>query len=244
MKKIILKLLSVFTLFLVLGLTFTGVGFAEEDELKYTTVSLKINQQEKYTPDIVDVVIGFENENIIHKRAIEENNRVSQKLMTILKSKDLENVQTQRFRVYPKTRYNSKNNNKRITYYKVSNQIKFTSKNLAELPVLLGELLEAGANDVQNINYRLENSNEEVEFVTDMALKNLQTKAENIVKSLGKERFEIENINFGHQRVYTKGLNESMPMARTMSAGSSSNVPVSEQEVEVNVSLSAKIRIY
>lgn len=244
MKKIIPKSLSIVVFFVVLGFLLGGIAVAEEDQLEYTTVNLNINQQEKYTPDIVDVVVGFENENILHKRAIEKNNRVSQKLMDILEEKELENLQTQRFRVYPRTRYNSKNNNKKITYYKVSNQIKFTTKNLSDLPVLLGELLEAGANDVQNINYRLENSNEEVEFVTDLALKNLQTKAENIVKSLGKERFEIENINFGHQRVYTRGLNENMVMSKTMSTGSSSNVPVSEQQVEINVSLSAKVRVY
>jgi len=244
LKKIVPKSLSIVVFFIVLGFLLGGIAVAEEDQLEYTTVNLNINQQEKYTPDIVDVVVGFENENILHKRAIEENNRVSEKLMSILKSKDLENVQTQRFRVYPRTRYDSKNHNKRTTYYKVSNQIKFTTKNLGDLPVLLGELLEAGANDVQNINYRLENSNKEVEFVTDLALKNLKTKAENIVKSLGKEKYEIENINFGHQRVYTRGLQESMAMTKSMSVGSSSNVPVSEQQVEINVSLSAKIRVY
>jgi uncharacterized protein YggE len=77
-----------------------------------------------------------------------------------------------------------------------------------------------------------------------LALKNLQTKAKNITKSLDKEKYEIENINFGHQRVYTRGLQESMAMGKSMSANNSSNVPVSEQQVEVNVSLSAKIRVY
>jgi len=244
LKKIVLKSLSIGSFFIVLGFLLGGIVMAEEDKLEYTTVNLNINQQEKYTPDIVDVVVGFKNENIIHKRAIEENNKVSQKLMDILKEKELENLQTQRFRVYPRTRYNSKNNNKKITYYEVSNQIKFTSKNLTELSVLLGELLEAGANNIQSMNYRLENSNEEVEFVTDLALKNLQTKAENITKSLGKEKYEIENINFGHQRAYVRGLNESMVMTKSMSAGRSSNVPVSEQQVEINVSLSVKIRVY
>ncbi|MFW5795291.1 MAG: SIMPL domain-containing protein [Bacillota bacterium] len=244
MKNIIPKALSIMVFFIVLGFLLGGIAVAEEDQLQYTTVNLNINQQEKYTPDIVDVVVGFENENPIHEKAIRENNKVSQELMDILKSKDLENIQTQRFRVYPRTRYDSKNQNKKIDYYNVSNQIKFTSKNLSDLPVLLGELLEAGANNVQSINYRLENNNEELEAVTDLALKNLQTKAENITNSLGKEKYEIEDINFGHQRVYTRGLQESMPMAKTMSAGSSSNVPVSEQEVEINVSLSAKIRVY
>jgi hypothetical protein len=240
--------LSILVLMLVLVSVFTGVSFAEKvlpEEEKYITVNLNINQQEKYKPDVVDVVVGFENEDYIHERAIEKNNKISNKLMELLENKNLENVQTQRFRVYPRTKYDS-NRNHKVDYYRVSNQIKFTTTKLGQLPVILGDLLKAGANNVESINYRLEDNKKAMDKVTDMALKNLQTKSENIVSGLGKEKYEIESINFGNQRVYSRGLSESMNMTKSMSAGSSmsSNVPVSEQDVEIRVSLNAKIRVY
>jgi uncharacterized protein YggE len=167
--------------------------------------------------------------------------------MSILEAEELENVETQGFRVYPYTNYitvNDDGNGKRerITYYKVSNQIKFTSKNLAELPVLLGELLNAGANRVVNIDYRLESNEKALEEVTAVALSSLKDKAAFMAENLDKENYRIKEINFGQQNIY--GSNILQSMTRSAESSSISEVPLAEQKVNINVSVSAEVELY
>ncbi|TDO89378.1 hypothetical protein DFR79_11140 [Halanaerobium saccharolyticum] len=207
----------------------------------YITANLSISQQEEYDPNIVDVVLGFENENTEQAAAVEENNRIVSRLMTILEEAELQNIETQGFRVYPQTRTNEQTG-ERVTYYTVSNQIKFTSTNLAELPVLLGRLLEAGANRVVNINYRLESSKQALEEVTAQALSSLRDRAAFLAENLDKENYRIKKINFGNQNIY--GSDALKTMTRTAETGDFTKVPLAEQKVNISVSLSAEIELY
>ncbi|MFP4199695.1 MAG: SIMPL domain-containing protein [Halanaerobium sp.] len=215
---------------------------AEEDVI---TTNLSINQQQEYDPDIVDVVLGFENEDREQSAAVDENNKIVSEIMSILDEEELENVETQGFRVYPHTRYeetDEENGEERVTYYRVNNQIKFSSKNLGELPVLLGSLLDAGANRVVNINYRLEDNEEALDEVTEQALDSLKEKAAFMAENLDKEDYRIKKVNFGQQNIYSSDALKSM--SRTAEAGDFSEVPLAEQKVNISVSVSAEIELY
>ena len=220
----------------------------EKVDENYITTNLSISQQREYDPEIVEVVLGFENESREQATAVEENNQIVSQLMSILEAEELENVETQGFRVYPYTNYITVNDDdgngkrERITYYKVSNQIKFTSKNLAELPVLLGELLNAGANRVVNIDYRLESNEKALEEVTAVALSSLKDKAAFMAENLDKENYRIKKVNFGRQNIY--GNNVLQSMTRSAESSSISEVPLAEQKVNINVSVSAEVELY
>lgn len=218
---------------------------AEKASEDYITTNLSISQQQEYEPNIVDVVLGFENENTEQSAAVEENNRIVSDLMSILEAEELENIETQGFRVYPYTRYENTTETgeeERVTYYKVSNQIKFTSTNLSELPVLLGSLLDAGANRVVNLNYRLENNEKALEEVTALALSSLKEKASFMAENLDKENYRIKKVNLGQQNIY--GSEALKAMSRTAEASDFSEVPLAEQKVNINVSVSAEIELY
>lgn len=218
---------------------------AEEVE-DYITTNLSISRQQEYDPDIVDVVLGFENESIEQSQAVTKNNRITSQIMSILEESELVNVETQGFRVYPFTRYETKNNDddekEMVTYYRVSNQIKFTSKKLGELPVLLGKLLEAGANRVVNLNYRLENNENALDDQTALALSSLKEKAAFMAQNLGKENYRIKEINFGRQNIFSSDALKSM--TRTAESANFSEVPLAEQKVNISVSLTAEIELY
>lgn len=208
---------------------------------EFITTNLSVSQQQEYDPNIVDVVLGFENENEEQSAAVEENNRIVSELMTILEEEELENIETQGFRVYPNTSYDE-DSEERVTYYEVSNQIKFTSNDLAELPVLLGRLLDAGANRVVNINYRLESNEQALEEVTAMALSSLKEKAEFMAENMDKENYRIKEVNLGQQNIY--GSNALKSMSRAEEVEDFSEVPLAEQKVNISVSVSAKIELY
>lgn len=215
----------------------------EKVEEDYITTNLSISQQQEYDPDIVDVVLGFENENREQQAAVEENNRIVSRLMAILEESELENIETQGFRIYPYTGYEEiDGEEERVTYYRVNNQIKFTSKNLGELPVLLGRLLEAGANNVLNINYRLESNEQALDDVTALALSSLKEKASFMAANLDKENYRIKEVNFGRQNIY--GSDALQSLRRTAEAGDFSEVPLAEQKVNISVSLSAEVELY
>jgi hypothetical protein len=213
----------------------------KEVEKDYITTNLSISRQKEFEPNIVDVVLGFQNENENQAEAVRENSQTVSNLMTILEERDLVNLETQYYRVYPLTRYNK--DKERETYYRVTNQIKFTTENLEELPVLLGQLLEAGANNVQNINYRLKNNEEALDEVTKMALTSLKDKAAFIANNLDKENYRIVNVNLGRQNIIGQSLDSALMGSRSAeSAGIP--VPVEEEKVNINVSLSAEIELY
>ena len=217
----------------------------EKVEKDYITTNLSISQQQEYDPDIVDVVLGFENESREQAAAVEENNRIMSEVMAILEAEELVNLETQGFRVYPYTRYEEREEDsgeERVTYYQVNNQIKFTSKNLGELPVLLGRLLDAGANRVVNINYRLESNEKALEDVTAAALSSLKDKAAFMAANLDKENYRIKELNFGQQNIY--GSDALKAMSRTAESANFSEVPLAEQKVNISVSLSAEIELY
>lgn len=217
----------------------------EKVEEEYITTNLSITQQREYDPEIVEVVLGFENENREQSTAVEENNKIVSELMSILEAEELENVETQGFRVYPYTNYvpiNNEDEEERVTFYRVSNQIKFSTKNLAELPVLLGELLNAGANRVVNIDYRLESNEKALEEVTALALSSLKEKAAFMADNLDKENYRIKKINFGQQNIYGNDILKSM--TRSAESANFSEVPLAEQKVNINVSVSAEVELY
>lgn len=219
----------------------------EEKIEEYITTNLSISTEQEYDPDIVDVILGFENESLEQAKAVEKNNRITAKIMSILEESELVNVETQGFRVYPFTRYESKNNDNDeekeiVTYYRVSNQIKFSSEKLGELPVLLGELLEAGANRVVNINYHLKNNKKALEEQTASALSLLKEKAAFMAQNLDKENYRIKEINFGRQNIY--GSDALKSMTRTAESVNFSAVPLAEQKVNIDVSLTAEIELY
>ena len=217
----------------------------EKVEEDFITTNLSISQQQEYDPDVVDVVLGFENESREQQAAVEENNRVMSEVMSILEEEELENVETQGFRVYPYTRYeetDAENGEERVTYYQVNNQLKFTTKNLGNLPVLLGRLLDAGANRVVNINYRLAANEDALDEVTAQALNSLKDKAAFMAENLDKENYRIKKVNFGQQNIY--GSDALKAMSRTAEAGDFSEVPLAEQKVNISVSVSAEIELY
>ncbi|MFP4021389.1 MAG: SIMPL domain-containing protein [Halanaerobium sp.] len=220
------------------------VSEEEKEEEDTITTNLSISQQQEYDPDIVDVVLGFENEDTEQSAAVEENNRIVSELMEILEAEELENIETQGFRVYPYTRNeeDEDDNQERVTYYEVSNQIKFSSKELSELPVLLGKLLDAGANRVVNINYRLESNEKALDEVTEIALGSLKEKASFMAENLDKENYRIKEVNFGHQNIYQSDALKSM--TRTAEEGDFSEVPLAEQKVNISVSISAEVELY
>lgn len=204
--------------------------------------NLSINQEQEYDPDLVEVLIGFESQSQKQSEAVKENNQIVSKLMEILKAADLEKIETQGFRVYPTSKYD-KEKEESIRYYVVNNQIKFTSKNLGELPVLLADLLDAGANRVINLNYDLENKEKALEEVTNSALNSLKEKASFMASNLDKENYRIKEINLGTQNIY-RSNSPMKTMLRSEALDQNSEVPLAEQKVNIRVSVSARIELY
>lgn len=214
-----------------------------KDRIKTT---LSINEKKEYDPELAEVVLGFENESKEQSEAVSKNNQIVSQLMEILEAEELENIETQYFRVYPYTSYeklDSENEDrKKVTYYKVSNQIRFTTKDLGELPVLLAELLNAGANRVVKVDYLLENKEQELEEVTAAALASLKKKAAFMAEHLDKDNYRIVKVNFGERNIYEANLMRTM--ARSSDGAKNSEVPLAEQKVNINVALTAEVELY
>lgn len=208
--------------------------------------SLSINEKKEYDPDLAEVVLGFENESKEQSEAVNKNNQIVSKLMEILEAEELENVETQYFRVYPYTSYEEADTEsgerKKVTYYKVNNQIKFRTKNLSELPVLLAKLLNAGANRVVNIDYLLENKDQKLEELTVDALAALKKKAAFMAENLDKENYRITKVSFGERNIYETKLMGAM--TRSADIAPSSEVPLAEQKVNINVSVTGEVELY
>jgi hypothetical protein len=88
----------------------------------------------------------------------------------------------------------------------------------------------------------LESNEKALEEVTAMALNSLKEKAAFMAENLDKENYRIKEISFGQQNIYGNDVLRSM--TRSAESANFSEVPLAEQKVNINVSVSAEIELY
>ena len=147
-------------------------------------------------PDIATISIGIHTEDEIATRAVDNNNAQAQKVTNVLIAMDVEedDIQTSNFNVYAQLR-NDDRGSQQGTDYIVDNTVFVTVRDLDQLGVIMGAVVEAGANSIFGIQFDVDNKTEALSRARRAAVKDAQVKAEELAQAAGVTLGEVQAIN-------------------------------------------------
>ena len=228
--------LGIFVVCNLLNLALVNSAMAQPESLR--TLIVTGNGTEKISTTIAEVNLGVEIKAKTAAEVQQEIARRTSEIVDLLRSKDVEQLQTTGVRLNPNYAQLNRNNNQRvITGYTGINIVSFRIST-EEVGSLLDEAVEAGASRIDGISFTATNaaiSNAKKEALRK-ATSNAQEQAEVVLETLNLTSDEIINIKLDQA-----GINHPQPFASRQFAVSESRVstPIigGEQTVEASVTL-------
>lgn len=140
-------------------------------------------------PDIAYVTFGVVTEDANAAQAAQENAAKSNAVINAIIKSGIpkSDIQTIQYTIYPQTRYPGPNETSKtpVTIYQVSNLIKVKMHDLSKIGTLIDAAVSAGANNIQNVTFTVENQDPLRRQALAQAVKNAKTKAVVIADALG-----------------------------------------------------------
>ena len=180
------------------------------------------------TPDVAYINIGVRTEQPTASEAVSANNTQTQQVVNALKNSgvDAKDIRTTNFSIYPNTPYDSQTGKPGSTTYVVENTVYVTVHQLDKLGDLLDATVQAGANNVNSIQFDVADKSTALQEARDQAVKDAQTQAQGLASASGVTLGNVQTISFTNSipqpvmNVFSKsaGLNAA-PAAVPISAG-------------------------
>ncbi|ADO54168.1 MULTISPECIES: SIMPL domain-containing protein [Paenibacillus] len=191
-------------------------------------------------PDIAYLSIGVQSEGNTAAAAQKANAAKINKVTQLLKEKwsiSADDIQTSQFSVQPNYTYNEKEGQK-LKGYMANHTLSVKYRNLDKIGQLLDEATNSGANNVDNIQFSVENPSAYEEAAIAKALDNAQSKASAVAKSAKRGLGALVNVTVdgGEAQVYTQRENAMSKALMDMSGGTE----IQSGQVTVKVQVSAQ----
>ncbi|MBN2378883.1 SIMPL domain-containing protein [candidate division WOR-3 bacterium] len=178
MKRLLLISLAI--------LMMSGFALAEDEKPERRTLVVTGTAEVSVAPDICYMSFAVETYNNKAAEAYRENVETMNRINSAIKSHGIEpkDMKTQYFSFTPQYRYTDRG--KRIFEgYQVYNTLMVSVRDLSKVSAVLDAAVEAGAYDVQSINFTIENPKEYTEEARREALKVAKKKAQESAEILG-----------------------------------------------------------
>ncbi|MDZ7959325.1 MAG: SIMPL domain-containing protein [Aulosira sp. DedQUE10] len=217
--------------------TFMQPGLAQEKEKLWRTLTVSGRGMESIPTTISLVSLGVEIQGKTAKEVQEEAARRSTAVVALLKSRNVEKLQTTGIRLNPV--YSYTNNVQRITGYAASNTVSFRIAT-DKAGALLDEAVKAGATQINGISFVA--TDEAIASAQKQALKeatqDAQAQAEAVFSSLGFKSKEVVSIQVNGASPPPPAPNElRAEVAKVSNTNYSTPVVGGEQQVEASVTL-------
>lgn len=241
MKKILFLIIT--SLFIANQTTFAIVQ-TEKNEQGY--ISLNTIKEKDVDPNFAQVKLAVETTGLSAIIATEENNKITNKIISELKlitNQATDTIKTNNLNVRPV--YTTKKDGTRvISNYTAQNSITITSNNIKNIPNIIDKAILNGANSVSGLNYSYKEDENVCKSMYPLVIKELKEQADLIAKSAGSELNGIKHINAScnsensiqNGRLYAKATNAD---AAGAVAESYSSAPIEFGKVKVRVYLNA-----
>lgn len=187
-KKVIsAALLVVLTVFMVSGCgTQTNVVTSEMPQIIQTYGETEV----KAEPDLARLGIAVETRGSAAEAAVEENARLANAVIEALKEFGLaeEDIKTGSYHLYSyREWFDERPASEEVVTYQVTNEIVVTTTRLEEVGEMIDLAVKAGANNINYINFELENPQELQLQALKLATEQAAKKAEAIAESSGEK---------------------------------------------------------
>jgi uncharacterized protein YggE len=232
-------MLKKIVLLLAMGLLLAVPVFA--NEAPKTVVQVTGNSQKEITPDVARITFSINSVNTNLEKAKNDNTQIANQVFAKLKEQGFikEQIKTITYQVDPVYNY-GKNNLPKLEGYRVTNSLQI-STSIENVGVLVNELTNAGANEINSIRFEAENEtssrNEALRDAVGDALK----KAEVIAATLNKSVANVTVVNESGVFYHPTMVESRMLKAGTMDAGAP-NIPAGKVTVGANVQITVELR--
>lgn len=150
------------------------------------------------TPDIAYINIGVRTEKDTAANAVAENNAQTQQVIDALKNAgvDAKDIRTANFSIWPNTQYDPQTGQQTRTTYVVDNTVYVTVRQLDRLGDLLDATVQAGANNVNSIQFDVEDKTSALKQARDQAVKDAKAQAEELASTAGVSLGNLQTVSF------------------------------------------------
>ena len=191
-------------------------------------------------PDEAVIFIAIETSNLNAQDSQTQNNAISENVINALIAEGIEEdgIDTTSFRVFPE--YNYFREQREFIGYKTTHSLKVTTSQISKVGIYLDAASKAGANRVDNVQFKL--SDDKLEVVRaklmDMAIKKAKLKAEAMADSAG--------VNLGKLKSISDASITPTPIfaqARDFAVAEAAVAPIQPGEIDVSGTVSVVYEI-
>lgn len=209
-------------------------------------------------PDIAAISFSILTEAKTSKAAQDTNSEKSKQVVDFLKSREIDDkdIKTTGYNIYPQYNYPKPcalglsyperdfpciDNEQRISSYQVNQSFEVKIRDLEKVSTILDGLVSAGANQINNLGFKVDKEEELKEQARELAIKDAKEKASKLKKQLGVRLGKIVNYNEGG---YYPPIYYSTEAKLDGRGGdiSGPSVPAGENEIVMNITITYQIR--
>ena len=190
------KSLIIFTV-MALALVMSACAPAAGQNVR--TLSVSGSGEALLAPDIAYIYIGVHTENPAAAEAVAENTTRTEELMQALRDFgiDPKDLRTTNFSIYPMDRFDpSTGMPSGEKVYAVDNTVYVTVRDLAKLGDLLDTAVQAGANNINSVQFDVAEKDEALKQARAEAVKDAEAQAQSLAQAAGLSLGEIQSISF------------------------------------------------
>lgn len=201
------------------------------------TISVDGSSTIKVAPDKATISISIENTAKDAKLASAQNAQIMQKIQSAILGLAItkDKMQTTNYNLYPV--YDTKDNNRDIIGYNVVNEITVTIDNIDMVGTVIDTAINAGASNVNSIEFGLKDSQVYKDKVLQQAIADAKRKAQVIANSLGKSIVNVVSVDTGNTYVEAKNFNNAVYMRASDTVGDAAPIQSGDISVKANVSV-------
>lgn len=212
------------------------------------------------TPDIAAISFSIVTEAVTSKAAQDANSEKSKKVVGFLKDQKIEekDIKTTGYNISPKYSYPRPvplppgiqgqsypdveyyDRNPKITGYQVVQSFEVKVRDLEKVSAILDGLVSAGANQVNNLGFQVDNIEKVKNEARGLAIKDAKEKASRLKKQIGIRLGKIVSYNedSGYPPIYLR----AEAFDKSGFGGDGPEVPAGENEIIVNVTITYQIK--
>ena len=209
------------------------------DEPDKRTISLSASGGVKTTPDKVDISTGVTTEAKTAREALDQNTEAMAKVVEALKADgiDAKDIQTVNFSVGPVYEVKAEGKPPVVVGYRVTNQVRITLHDSGKLGAILDKVVTLGSNQIDSIEFGVEEPEALKDEARRLALKNVTDNAKLYAEAAGIGLGRILSITEEESSYQPRYA----PMATRMDSAKEVPIEAGTASVEVRVRVSWEI---
>jgi hypothetical protein len=217
------------------------------DQPKIPTITVSGSGEVHVDPDLAVVRLGVLAQDEDASAAQQEANRVARGILDGVEALGVpaEAVQTSRLvlsPVYDQPRPQDRSREPRISAYRASNVVRVRLADLTRVGPVIDAAVKAGANQVEGVDFQLEDDSAARQEALTKAVEEARAKAATIASALGVSLGPVLEANEGGVSIDVPRFSAG-PRMLAMEARSSEPTPVSAGEITVSAQVTLRFRI-